>query len=572
MGGLFERLAGLLSVVPEYVVDGRLNKNLVAELARKYDARLLQRLMGDDAVRERFFSEVSWGERGKSEVSMSAMGTGLVFRKDTFLQFISQKEFLPDSYTAFEQKIGLAAGNGMVRGDNRVVLNWPYKDCVLEGGQDKEDAKREEVFFNEILAPDEITTLLDEKVFTNWKRYDKDGEHELSELKPEDNLVMRGNNLLVLHSLRKWVQQRGGVKMIYIDPPYNTQGDSFRYNDHFNHATWLTFMKNRLQVARGLLADDGVILVQIDQDEGHYLKVLMDEVLGRDNFRNEIIWSYRTGGASKKTTLPKKHDVILCYSKTSAFSFNGMKERQYLEKPFMGSLKDERGRFYVDTLLRDVVEGIVKVPQEDGSVREYNVRPVLNLSGERVENFQSQKPEGLIHLLLDLTTKPGDLVMDYHLGSGTTAAVCQKTGRQYIGIEQMNYGANDAVFRLEKVVKGEDKSGISEVTEWKGGGSFVYCNIRNDANKFRERAKAAEEKELTELLIEALGSSFLSYRVDPKKVEVSEFEKLTLEDRRRVLLDLVDNNTLYVNYSEIDDETYKVPESDKKHNATFYEG
>lgn len=559
MGGVFGRLAEVLRGVPEYVVDGRLNKNLVAELARKYDRSLLELLLGDKALQEQFFEEVKWRET-----------TGVVFKREAFLQFIAQKEFLPDSYTAFEQKIGLATGEEMIRKDSRVVLNWPYKDCVLEGGQDKEDAKREEVFFNEILAPDEITTLLDEKVFTNWKRYDQDGEHELDELKLEDNLLIRGNNLLVLHSLRRLVEKRGGVKMIYIDPPYNTQGDSFRYNDHFNHSTWLTFMKNRLQVARGLLADNGVMLVQIDQDEGHYLKVLMDEIFGRENFRNEIIWSYRTGGASKKTTLPKKHDVILCYAKTSAFSFNGMKERQYLEKAFMGSQKDAEGRFYVDTLLRDVVEGIIKVPQKDGTIKEYNVRPVLNLAGERVENFQSQKPEGLLQLLLDLTTKPGDLVMDYHLGSGTTAAVCQKMGRQYIGVEQMNYGANDAVFRLAKVIKGEDKAGISEATGWTGGGSFVYCNIRNDAQKYRERVDKAGEADLLGLLKEALVSSFLSYRVNPKKVKVDEFEKLAVEDKRRVLRDLVNNNTLYLNYSEIDDASYKVSDADKKHNVAFY--
>lgn len=98
---------------------------------------------------------------------------GVIFKKDIFLQFISQKEFLPDSYTQFSTKIGLSSGENFISDNNLVVLNWPYKDCVLEGGQTKEDQKRDEVFFNEVLAPDQITTILDEKVFTNWKRYDK---------------------------------------------------------------------------------------------------------------------------------------------------------------------------------------------------------------------------------------------------------------------------------------------------------------------------------------------------------------------------------------------------------------
>lgn len=558
MHNSYDRLAQLLCEVPEYAVGGRLNKNIVAELARKYDTRLINKLLSDKDMKKLFFSESD---------------AGLIFKKDIFLQFISQKEFLPDSYTAFEQKIGLASGGTMLRNDDRVVLNWPYKDCILEGGQTKEDVKqRDEVFFNEILAPDEINTMLEDKVFTNWARYDKDGKHDLDQLDENDNLIIRGNNLVVLHSLKRFIRRKHGIKMIYIDPPYNTQGDSFRYNDHFNHSTWLTFMKNRLEIAKELLADDGIILVQIDQDEGHYLKVLMDEVFNRENFRNEIIWSYRTGGASKKTTLPKKHDVILCYSKSSSFGFNGMKERQYLEKSFMGSLKDSEGRFYVDTLLRDVIEGIIKVPCEDGSIKEYNVRPVLNLSSERVENFQSQKPEGLIHLLLDLTTKPGDLVMDYHLGSGTTAAACHKSGRQYIGIEQLNYGDNDATNRLAKVVTGEDQSGISNATGWSGGGSFVYCNIKNDANKFREKVQYSDDEKMDDLLKEVLNSSFLSYRIDSKNhnIKLGDFHKLSLADKKHVLLDLIDNNTLYLNYSEIDDATYKISDEDKKHNKAFY--
>jgi len=472
---ILSRLTLLIQENKTYVVDGNLNRNLLAADARKYNSDLLNLLQKDREIKEHFFTTTD---------------NGLVFKKDIFLQFIMNKEFLPDSYTKYKIKIGLGAEDGSLLSESGdVVLNWPYKDTVLEGGQDKEDQKRSEVFFNEILAPDQITRLLDDKVFTNWKRFDKDGEHDLDELKDDDSLIIKGNNLVVLHSLKK--RYAGKVKLIYIDPPYNTGSDSFRYNDRFTHSAWLTFMKNRLSIARELLADDGLILVQIDQDESHYLKVLMDELFGRDNFRNELVWSYRTGGASKKTTLPKKHDIIFAYSKSSSFSFNGAKERQYLEKSFMGSKQDEQGRYYVDTLLRDVFEGIILSPQEDGTIKEYNVRPVLNLSSERVENFQSQKPEGLIELLLDLTTKQGDLIMDYHLGSGTTAAAAHKTGRQYIGIEQLYYGDNDPTVRLQKVLNG-DQSGISKNNSWNGGGSFVFANIVNNANKFRKRIDMAK--------------------------------------------------------------------------------
>ncbi|EFQ57879.1 DNA methyltransferase [Streptococcus downei] len=201
----------------------------------------------------------------------------LFSKKDTFLQFLNNKEFLPDSFTAYKTKIGLATGdNKYLSENNAVVLNFPYKDCILEGGQDKEDAKRQEVFFNETLAPTEINRLLDDKVLTNFKRFDQNGEHEVEELKDTDNLIIKGNNLIALHSLKK--RFAGKVKLIYIDVPYNTGSDSF------NHSTWLTFMKNRLMVARELLSKEGVIFVHLDDNEVKYLGVLLDEIFGRENF------------------------------------------------------------------------------------------------------------------------------------------------------------------------------------------------------------------------------------------------------------------------------------------------
>ena len=551
MHNSYDRLAQLLCEVPEYAVEGRLNKNIVAELARKYDAGLINKLLSDKDMKKLFFSESD---------------AGLIFKKDIFLQFISQKEFLPDSYTAFEQKIGLASGGTMLRNDDRVVLNWPYKDCILEGGQTKEDAKRDEVFFNEILAPDEINTLLEEKVFTNWKRYDKDGEHKLDELKPNDNLIIRGNNLIVLHSLKK--RFAGKIRLIYIDPPYNTGNDSFGYNDTFNHATWLTFMRNRLKIAKELLAEDGVIFVQLDFNEVHYAKVLMDEVFGRDNFRNEIIWRYGKMASSSKKFL-SDHDTILYYSKNNE---SGVHNKTYvkLDKP-------------VKRLAREMKNGkLVNARDKDGNLiyKEYTERvaddvwddisTVMPASQEYVE-FAGQKPEKLLQRIIETATSEGDIVLDYHLGSGTTAATAHKLKRQYIGIEQLFYGDSDSVKRLQKVIDGDD-TGISKNVGWTGGGSFVYCNIKNDANKFREKVQAADDKKMDVLLDEVLHSSFLSYRIDAKNhnIKLGDFHKLSLADKKRALLNLIDNNTLYLNYSEIDDATYKISDEDKKHNKAFY--
>ena len=241
-------LEQILETSEAFLVEGVLNKNKLAELARQYNPELLNVLLGNEKIAQQFFTKLQDGV--------------LVFKKDVFLQFLNNKEFLPDSFTAYKTKIGLGTADGNYLSENKeVVLNFPYKDCVLEGGQTKDDTKRQEIFFNEILAPAEINRLLDDKVLSNFKRYDKDGEQEVEELKDTDNLIIKGNNLLALHSLKK--RFGGQVKLIYIDPPYNTGSDSFGYNDNFNRSTWLTFMKNRLTIAKDLLRTDGVIIVQI---------------------------------------------------------------------------------------------------------------------------------------------------------------------------------------------------------------------------------------------------------------------------------------------------------------------
>jgi len=156
----------------------------------------------------------------------------------------------------------------------------------------KEDQKRNEIFFNEVLAKDEIERLFDPKAFVNWKRYTAKGEERIKEIKRDkdgnirENIIIKGNNLLALHSIKEQFSEK--VKLIYIDPPYNTGNDSFKYNDNFNHSAWLTFMKNRLKIAKDLLRNDGVIVIHLDDNEIHYLKILLDEIFDRENFINTI--------------------------------------------------------------------------------------------------------------------------------------------------------------------------------------------------------------------------------------------------------------------------------------------
>ena len=282
------------------VAEGKLLKNKVVELALALDPCLIKQLLKHDAIKKHFFVDVE--------------GV-LVFDKIKFQRFVSNKQFLPDSYTAFKNKIGLTANGEYLTESKEVVLSWPYKDCVLEGGQDKEDAKRNEVFWNETLAPDQIDRLLSPKALTSFKRYDKDGAHPVAELSLNDNLIIKGNNLLALHTLKK--VYAGKVKLIYIDPPYNTGNDSFGYNDSFNHSTWLTFMRNRLEIARVLLSEEGAIYVHIDHHQLGYLNVLLDSVFDKGN-KVQIIAIKTASPAGFKTVNPGPIDVteyILFYTK-----------------------------------------------------------------------------------------------------------------------------------------------------------------------------------------------------------------------------------------------------------------
>jgi len=241
---LYETLAKQLKKEPNFVTDnGELKKWVVINKAQNYDAELLELLLKNDELKKRYFRTIA---------------NVLVFDQSGFIDFLEQKNYLNDSYTVYKNKVGLNIDGKYLKQRNEVALVWPFKDCVLEGGQSREEDKREEIFFNETLAQDEITQLLEPKVLTNAKRYTEKGEKPLDKFNRNekgiitDNLIVKGNNLLALNSLKE--EFTGRVKLIYIDPPFNTGNDSFKYNDSFNHSTWLSFMKNRLSVAKDLLS------------------------------------------------------------------------------------------------------------------------------------------------------------------------------------------------------------------------------------------------------------------------------------------------------------------------------
>lgn len=472
-------------------------------------------------------------------------------------------------------------------------LVFPYKDCVLEGGQTREDQKRQEIFYNSTLAPDEVDRLLYPKVLSQAKRYSADGVSEATTFTDDDNLIIKGNNLLALASLLK--RYEGLVKCIYIDPPFNTGKDSFNYNDRFTRATWLTFMKDRLLLANRLLSADGNIFIHIDINQSHYLKVLADEIFDEKNFVEEIIWAYGSPSGGRAAT-PKPvniHDYILHYARNYQQRKQNRVYTPYSEKYISDWFKytDEDGRVYrrrqrgkdedgnpiwvkqyldesngipLSTVWTDIKQ-VYADPRAYKSGNKADVEVIKEFSG-------GQKPEELIQRIFEMSTDENDIILDFHLGTGTTAATAHKMKRKYIGVEQMDTQIDMIIERLEKVIAGET-AGISKEVDWQGGGSFVYCELAKLNQTMVEEIEAAtDDTTLSEIQGKLMKSGFISYKVNPADIDAAanDYAALSMDDKKRFLMDLLDKNLLYVNYCDMDDAEFSISEQDKAFTRSFY--
>ncbi|MEO8961301.1 MAG: site-specific DNA-methyltransferase [Ginsengibacter sp.] len=650
MQNLLNNLTTLLQQDERIVSNGKLLRNKIIELTLKLDPKLIHLLISNHEIKKHFFQQLD---------------DVLVFDKIKFQKFISNKDFLPDSFTTFKNKIGLSSNDQYLSSNKEVILVWPYKDCILEGAQRKEDTKRNETFWNEALAPDQIDRLLHPKAFTNFLKFSHTGKEIPKTLEASDNFIIRGNNLLALHSLKRIYANK--IKLIYIDPPYNTGSDSFLYNDSFSHSTWLTFMKNRLEIAWELLSREGSIFIQVDDTEYAYLKVLCDEIFGRDNFKENIVIKSSTESGvnainvKRGERLFKVKENILFYSKSRSFRFRPFytkteynknykyevinKGDEYIikdvskelfEKHLSGRKKKGISSFEINSIEQEFISYALKNPEHiysleknikkagvkfktfaeknksKGKVEEYlnsskeislvyeggalvPLRErILNENGKNyfgvlasdlwldigttpsseggISFNNGKKPEKLLRRIIEMASDENDIVLDYHLGSGTTAAVAHKLKRRYIGIEQMDYGENDSLVRLQNVIKG-DQTGISKSIRWKGGGSFVYFELKKYNQFYIDRIfKAKEKNELTIILNEILENGFINYSVDLAALENDdrEFASLDLENQKRCLVSLLDLNFLYVPYSEAEDKSYQLSPDEIRLNKEFY--
>ncbi|EJB36919.1 methylase [Helicobacter pylori NQ4161] len=544
----------------------------------------------------------------------------LVFNEKALLECLETKE-LEKSFTRFKNKIGLYSQGGLIKSSELVVLNFPFKDNVLLGNAKDNSTKSNELFYHEILHKNEIDTLLCKKALC---RFEMHGEGDLENaLKDKNtNYLIKGNNLIALHSLKKKFAKK--VKCIYIDPPYNTGNDSFNYNDNFNHSSWLVFMKNRLEAAREFLSDDGVIFVQCDDNEQAYLKVLMDEIFLRENFVASISWKQFHSVKNDAANFSKNIEYILCYCKN--FSKNLISNEPF-DKSNSYKLKDENGfykldpvwaksgnnfspytflngktwsppsgtfwRYSIGTLkdmeqnnrivfngknpmakryLSEVAEGRKSSTFWDGSEVGYNLNGDAEIkqlfNGNKV--FNNPKPEALISRILEISTNENDLVLDFFAGSGTTCAVAHKMKRRYIGIEQMDYIETITKERLKKVIEGE-QGGISKKCGFKGGGSFVYAELKEVNLEIKKQILNANSASECLKIFKTLNERFLK-RADCKMDEIhsGEFQKLDLNEQKRICCASLDSNEDYLNLGDIDEDAWEIDDSTKKYNEIFY--
>lgn len=346
-----------------------------------------------------------------------------------------------------------------------------------------------------------------------------------------ENMLIHGDNLLALKALEQ--DYAGKVKCIYIDPPYNT-GQAFEhYDDGIEHSLWLNLMSQRLKILHKLLTKDGVLFINLDEVEHAYCKVICDEIFGRQNYIGDLIWQKRKGGGNDSRYFAIDHDYILVYAKIKDKAVHSEKWKVSQTEEYLKRYKeiDENGkRYYWDTLARDGLQNPIKIEIKcpDNSILKINSQKSIETIKEGLENgnirliksrngwtlhhrvymplgqvlrsilsdvgtnknagdeikelfgssksFDYPKPEGLICKILELTTNPGDLVLDSFLGSGTTAAVAHKMGRKYIGIELGEHAITHCYPRLKQVVDGE-QGGISKAVNWQGGGGFKFYTL-----------------------------------------------------------------------------------------------
>ncbi|CAO94796.1 DNA methyltransferase [Erwinia tasmaniensis] len=424
---LIKELNKVLKAFPQFWNGDKLHRSMVSEAISKKQPDLIKALVTNEKIKSVYGTDVD--------------GV-LIFDFDKLRSLLKYKEYWNNSFTKYRNKVGLSSEGKYLDYSSDVVLDFPFKDCFLEGGMTKEDCGKNEIYYNENIAADEIDRLFSPKALVKTARYDKNGKSsKITKISVDDNLIIKGNNLIALNLLKLTHKEK--VKLIYIDPPYNTGSDGFKYNDKFNHSTWLTFIKNRLESAKELLSDDAFICCHIDDSESHYLKVLMDMVFGADNYINTFYIQVRYANKTLKQDMSfhKQIEQVHIYRKSNKAEPNLNETEKGFEKytHYIEELKD--GKEMVlggkKTIIFDESSYRVlkKEPSEIGLKEIWATGSILdgNSSGRFFRDFLSDRKKtdglGVLYKVYGI----GDDGFDYRYFTGPKKESATK-GKYYQGV------------------------------------------------------------------------------------------------------------------------------------------
>ena len=379
---------------------------------------------------------------------------------------------------------------------------------------------------------------LEPRILLEYPAKSYHAKHRVSGKDIFDNRLIFGDNLLALKALES--EYSGKVKCVFIDPPYNTGSAFTHYDDGLEHSIWLSLMRDRLEIIRRLLSDDGSLWITIDDNEAHYLKVLCDEVFGRVNFVANRVWQSKDTPGNNASTIAETHNHILVLRKDSAFRPNLLSRSEKQIANYSNPDNDPRGPWLAAPLtrvehrdrdyyaLKNLVGKDVLPPKGSSWRRPHDKmkwlaednriwwgkngdgefpmeKKFLTEAKEGVTNqtwwsyefggstrnasaemkglfegakaFDTPKPEKLLYRIISIATNPEDIVLDSFAGSGTTGAVAHKMGRRWIMVELGEHCQTHIIPRLKKVIDGEDQGGITKAASWKGGGGFRYYRL-----------------------------------------------------------------------------------------------
>ena len=519
---IYQKLIKQLGQTSELINgNGDLKRSIIIDRIKRLDDRIIQSMLNSPELRSVFFEEVK---------------SGWVFKQDLFVEFLNCRGYLNYNHKQL-QPIDSVGGPNIIS-DGEVVLNFSHKNYILEDGQSRAEGQRPEVFLNKVSDQTEIARLLEPKILSCGTN--------TNNLPLKENLLIEGNNLLALYCLRPRYQNQ--IKLIYIDPPYNTDAhiDKFNHKNSFKHSTWLTFMKNRLEVAKELLTDDGLICIAIDHYELGYLIVLTDEIFDRDNRLGIISIVHNPRGRQRTQFCNPTNEFLLIYAKKKA-----MANFQTLTN--MPPNKH-------NTKLKTHWDN------ERHNAKIYGVQYLEHLIG--VNDFPFPKSIHLMVDILKIMTTKDDIVLDFFAGSGTTGDAVLRLNREdggqrkFILVEQLNDHITICAKRLDAVLA---KRGIAD--------RYTHIKLKKLNPDLINQVKSAKTTTDLEAIYQLIkNKSPIRNNLDfIKKVgNWSKFYDLRIKDQRQTLLDILDQNQLYMNLSALGDQLVQCQQNEIQFTKNFY--